>query len=128
MCNISLQTMVIPIWCQCYILHNICNKQYKILLAGFCGVLSVLFAFVNRRLRTWVNITLKMRKKTSANDLEFNLNLLKHSLVTFLTTECCINVMKNPNCKLLLQCIQMVIFTNKNGTNTVGKLSKFCFL
>lgn len=61
------------------------------------------------------------------NDLEFNLNLLKHSLVTFSTTECCINVMKNPNCKLLLKCIQMVIFTNKNGTNTVGKLSKFSF-
>lgn len=61
------------------------------------------------------------------NDLEFNLNLLKHSLVTFSTTECCINVMKNLNCKVLLKCIQTVIFTNKNGTNTVEKLSKFSF-
>uniref|UniRef100_A0A803VI64 GPI inositol-deacylase n=1 Tax=Ficedula albicollis TaxID=59894 RepID=A0A803VI64_FICAL len=32
--------MVIRIWCQCYILHNICNKRYKTLFDGFSGVLS----------------------------------------------------------------------------------------
>lgn len=80
---------------------------------GFGGVLSVMFSYVNLSLITSVNVmTVQNEEKILilVNYLKSNLNLFKQSLVFFSTTECCVNEMKYPDCKLLLKCIQMVIF------------------